>query len=84
MSEKNDDWGNRRSGFTHGWEAANEYNRNKIDKLTTTMVSYEATMGFLKDTLREIADEDYRSNRSMGSIKAYQALKMIGAYKESK
>lgn len=54
----------------------------KIDKLTTQLVSYEATLGFLKDTLREIADEDYRGNRSNASVKAYQVLKKIGAYKE--
>jgi hypothetical protein len=31
---------------------------NKIDKLTTTLVSYEATIGHLKDALIQIA-EDY-------------------------
>jgi regulator of replication initiation timing len=54
----------------------------KIDKLTTQLVNYEATLGFLKDTLREIADEDFRGNRSSASVKAYQVLKKIGAYPE--
>jgi predicted KAP-like P-loop ATPase len=58
--------------------------QSKIDKLTTQLVSHEATLGFLKDTLREIADEDYRGNRSNASVKAYQVLKKIGAYKEEK
>lgn len=57
---------------------------DKMDTLTTKLVSYEATLGFLKDTLREIADEDYRGNRSNASVKAYQVLKKIGAYKEEK
>ena len=52
------------------------------DKLTTKIVNYEATIGLLKDTLREIADEDYRGNRPSASVKAYQALKKIGAYKD--
>jgi hypothetical protein len=56
--------------------------KSLTDKLTTQLVSYEATLGFLKDTLREIADEDYRGNRSSASVKAYQALKKIGAYKD--
>jgi hypothetical protein len=73
-------------GQSIAWKHACEYMRNKsnplTDKLTTQLVSYEATLGFLKDTLREIADEDYRGNRSNASVKAYQALKKIGAYKE--
>ena len=50
----------------------------KNDKLTTTLVSYEATIGFLKDVLREIADESYK-DRTIGGIKAFNALKKIGA-----
>jgi dynactin complex subunit len=61
----------------------NDELKSKIDKLTTQLVSYEATLCFLKDTLREIADEDFRGNRSNASVKAYQVLKKIGAYKEA-
>jgi hypothetical protein len=53
--------------------------KDKNDKLTTRLVSYEATIGFLKDALAEIADEDFRGNRSSGSVKAYNALKRINA-----
>ena len=49
----------------------------KLDTLTTQLVSYEATIGFLKDALQEIADEDFRGNRSSGSVKAFNALKKI-------
>ena len=51
--------------------------RQKLDTLTTQLVSYEATIGFLKDALQEIADEDFRGNRSSGSVKAFNALKKI-------
>jgi uncharacterized coiled-coil protein SlyX len=50
----------------------------KIDKLTTTLVSYEATIGLLRDALEDIADEDFRGNRSSGSVKAFNALKQMG------
>lgn len=50
----------------------------KIDKLTTTLVSYEATIGLLRDTLEDIANEDFRGNRSSGSVKAFNALKQMG------
>ena len=50
----------------------------KIDKLTTTLVSYEATIGLLRDTLEDIANEDFRGNRSSGSTKAFNALKQMG------
>lgn len=51
---------------------------NKIDKLTTTLVSYEATIGLLRDALEDIANEDFRGNRSSGSVKAFNALKQMG------
>lgn len=61
-------------------EMAQENNEllQKIDKLTTTLVSYEATIGHLKEALIEIADEDFRGNRSSGSVRAYKALKEMG------
>lgn len=50
---------------------------SKIDGLTTRLVSYEATIGFLKDTLCEIANEDFRGNRPSGSVKAFHALQKL-------
>jgi hypothetical protein len=32
----------------------------------------------LVDALKEIANEDYRGNRSSGSVKAYMVLKKLG------
>jgi hypothetical protein len=73
-----------REAFTAGanW-AVKEYEKEiqqlkqRLDKSTDKLVSYEATIGFLKDALQEIADEDFRGNRSSGSVKAYQALQKI-------
>ena len=59
-------------------EHINKALNEKIDKLTTTLVSYEATIGLLRDALEEIADEDFRGNRSSGSVKAFNALKQMG------
>lgn len=59
---------------------------DKITRVTYSLrcriTELENILGFLKDTLREIADEDFRGNRSNASVKAYQALKKIGSYKE--
>ena len=38
-------------------ETVNKLNE-KIDKLTTQLVSYEATIGYLVDALKEIRDDD--------------------------
>lgn len=55
----------------------NEQLKQRLDKSTDTLVSHKATIGFLKDALQDIADEDYRGNRSSGSVKAYQALQKL-------
>lgn len=60
------------------WHFKCEELEEKIDKLTTTLVSYEATIGLLRDALEDIANEDFRGNRSSGSVKAFNALKQMG------
>ena len=51
--------------------------KQRLDKVSTQLVGYEATIGLLKDALEEIANEDFRGNRSSGSVKAYQALNSL-------
>ena len=39
---------------------------------------FEREIQQLVTVLKEIANEDYRGNRSSGSVKAYQVLKKLG------
>lgn len=53
------------------------YLRDNYCEQADQIVSLKKEIKILKDTLQEIADEDFRGNRSSASQKAFHALKKI-------
>lgn len=72
--KNNDIWGEDVDDLTQSMFDEIEELEKKIDNLTTQLVSYEVTIDYLKDTLQEIANEDFRGNRPSGAVKAFKAL----------